>query len=216
MPMKLYYHPLSTYSQKVLMALYEKEVAFEPNVVNLFDEGVRAEYREVYPLGKIPCVVLDDGHMIPESSIIVEYLDTHFGSGTPLIPAAPDDARQVRFKDRMCDLHLNDHVASLVFERWKPEAQRSREIAERANFHIGVVYRFLERNLAGGGWMHGEHFSMADCAAAPPLSYARQVAPFDAHPNVSAYWERLSARPSFARVAEEAAPHLAKLAERTA
>ncbi len=73
--MKLYYNPISTYSQKVLIALYEKALDFEPEIVNLMDSDARAQYREVYPMGKIPCLILDDGHMIPESSTIIEYID---------------------------------------------------------------------------------------------------------------------------------------------
>ena len=73
--MKLYYNPISTYSQKVIIAFYEKALEFEPNIVNLMDPDDLAKYREVYPMGKIPCLVLDDGHLIPESSIIIEYLD---------------------------------------------------------------------------------------------------------------------------------------------
>ena len=73
--MKLYYNPISTYSQKVLIALYEKGLDFEPEIVNLMDADARARYRDVNPLGKIPCLQLDDGHIIPESSIIIEYID---------------------------------------------------------------------------------------------------------------------------------------------
>ena len=74
--MKLYYHPLSTYSQKVLIALYEKGLQFDGEMVQLFDPAVREEYRAIYPMGKIPCLFDDDDHMVPESSIIIEYLDT--------------------------------------------------------------------------------------------------------------------------------------------
>ena len=93
--MKLYYFPLSTYSQKVLTALYEKGAEFESEQVRLFDEAERERYREIYPLGRIPLLVLDDGHLIPESSIIVEYLDTNLEGGPAADPVrtgrgAPD------------------------------------------------------------------------------------------------------------------------------
>ena len=50
----LYYHPLSIYSQKVLIAMYEKGFDFERQIVNLMDEEARAQFREIYPMGKIP------------------------------------------------------------------------------------------------------------------------------------------------------------------
>jgi len=212
--MKFYYYPVSTYCQKALIAFYEKSVAFTPELVFLMDDAKRAAYRKIYPLGKIPLVVLDDGHWLPESSIIVEYLDTHFSDGPKLIPDNPELSRQVRFKDRMYDLYLNDSVASLMFESWKPEPERNQELIERSHFRIGVMYDFMESNLEKQTWTNGEEFTLGDCAAAPPLFYAQQTAPFDERPNITAYWQRLKARPSIRRVLDEAAPYLAKLEER--
>ena len=63
--MKLYYHPLSSYSSKALTALYEKGLEFTPVLINLMDKAEHAKYRELYPLGKVPLLVLDDGSMIP-------------------------------------------------------------------------------------------------------------------------------------------------------
>lgn len=214
--MKLYYFPLSTYSQKVLTALYEKGVEFESEQVRLFDEAERERYREIYPLGRIPLLVLDDGHLIPESSIIVEYLDTNLDGGPRLIPSAPDEARQTRFHDRMLDLYLNDSIASLLFQSWKPEEARDGELIERSRFRAGVMYDFLEHRLDGRTWLMGEDFTMADCAAGPSLLYAGDLFPFAERPALAAYWERLRARPSYARVLEEADPFLRELRERAA
>ena len=66
----------------------------------------------------------------------------------------------------------------------------------------------IEQQMAKGGWAMGEDFSLADCAAAPPLFYGSMVVPFgEAHKNLAAYFERLKARPSFARVMKEAEPY---------
>ena len=214
--MKLYYFPLSTYSQKVLVALHEKDAAFESAQVRLFDETERERYRKLYPLGRIPLLVLDDGHLIPESSIIVEYLDATLGGGTRLIPPGADEARQTRFHDRMLDLYLNDSIASLLFQSWKPEEARDGELIERSRFRAGVMYDFLEHRLDGRSWLMGEDFTMANCAAAPALLYAGEHFPFAERSAIAAYWERLCARPSYARVLEETEPHLRELRERAA
>jgi len=214
---KLYYFPLSTYSQKVLTALFEKEAEFESEQVRLFDDAARERYRgEVYPLGRIPLMVLDDGHLIPESSIIIEYLDANFESGPRLIPSGPDEARQTRFHDRMLDLYLNDSIASLLFQSWKPEGARDGDLIDRSRFRAGVMYDFLEHRLDGRTWLMGENFTMADCAAGPALLYAGDLFPFADRPAIAAYWERLCARPSYARVLEEAEPGLRELRERAA
>lgn len=205
--MKLYYVPVSTYCQKVLMAFQEKGVDFEPELVNFSDEAVLAEYRKFYPLGKVPVLVPEEDWMIPESSIIIEYLDTHFDSGTRLIPEDPDLARQARFKDRMLDLYLNDSISNLFFQGRKPEQERDPALIERCRYRARVSYEFMEKNFESREWAIGE-FSMADCAAAPPLFYAQTVFPFEDYSNVTAYYQRLGARASWRKVLEEAMPYI--------
>lgn len=205
--MKLYYHPLSTYSQKVLTALYEKEVDFDGELINPTDAAVREEFRKTYPLGKIPLLVRDDEGLVPESSIIIEYLDTHFDTGTQLIPDDADEARRVRFTDRIVDLYLNDTIVTLLFQGRKPEDEQDPARTEAARFRAGVMYEYLDKSLKDSDWLMGD-FSMADCAAAPALLYAANVLPFDEHDAIVAYWERLAARPSYKRVLSEAQPHL--------
>ena len=207
--MKLYYNPISTYSQKVLIALYEKGLDFDSEIVNLMDAGARAQYREVYPLGKIPCLQLEDGHLIPESSIIVESPDPM--AKPTLIKGDADERRRIRFKDRVFDLYLNEAVVTLLFQGMKPESEQDPERIEKAKFHISTMYSFMENEFSQQQFANGEEFLMSDCSAAPGLFYAEQVAPFAQHKNISAYWERLKSRPSIQRTHEEAAPILAEL-----
>ena len=208
--MKLYFYPLSSYSQKVLTALYEKNVEFTPEMIRLDDAEERAKYRELYPLGKVPLLVLDDGYMIPESSIIIEYVDTHH-EGARLIPSDPDSSRRTRFYDRMYDLYLNDSVTSLVFEGFKPEDERDQKTLEKANFRIDVMYGYMDDHFAESTWTMGDDFTMADCAAAPALFYAQQYAPFTGRTNIESYYARLAERASFARVIEQTRPYLEEL-----
>lgn len=211
--MKLYYAPVSAFSQKVLIAFHEKGVPFTPELVNLFDPAARAEYKKVNPLGKVPTLVLDDGHKIPESTIIIEYLEGHFGDqGTRLIPADKDRARQTRFHDRNFDLYVNDPVATIFFDGRKPEADRNAAAVRDAKATLDVMYKLYDQIFASRTWAMGDEFTMADCAAAPPLAYARMVYPFESYKNLTAYVGRLVERPSFARVLAEAAPYLARFA----
>jgi len=204
--MKLYYHPLSSYSQKVLIALYEKGIDFEPHIVALMDSEERAKYREIYPLGKVPLLIVDDDHLIPESSIIIEYLD---GLAEPkLIFGDADQRRKIRFKDRMFDLYLNNSVSRLLFQSMKPEAERDQERIDTSKFRIMTMYGFMEHELGEQRYANGERFSMADCAAATALFYAQRIAPFDKHANISAYWDRLASRPTVQRVMSEAEPYI--------
>ncbi|MFQ5995580.1 MAG: glutathione S-transferase family protein [Acidiferrobacterales bacterium] len=214
--MKLYHFPLSTYCQKTIMAFHEKEVTFTPELVDLRNEAERNDYLKLYPLGKVPLLVREDGWMIPESTIIIEYLDTHFDTGTRLIPDDAELARQVRFRDRMFDLYLNESVASLLFQSWKPEDERDQELIEKSHFRVGVMYKFIEDDMTNKEWAVGDFFSMADCAAAPALFCAQQVAPFVDRKVINQYWQRLNARSSWQKIMEEAAPYLEKLQAATA
>ncbi|MDH3281130.1 MAG: glutathione S-transferase family protein [Gammaproteobacteria bacterium] len=128
--MKLYYHPMSTYSQKVLIAFHEKDIEFKPAIVQLMNPEAREQYRKIYPMGKVPMLMVEGDHMIPESSTIIEYLDGLAGS--TLIPAEPERARKTRFKERMFDFYLADSLAALFFEGLKPEDAQDLECIDTA------------------------------------------------------------------------------------
>lgn len=211
--MKLYYHPISSYSQKVLIGFYEKGIEFEPQIIQLMDPAAQDAYREIYPMGKIPCLD-DDGHLVPESSIILEYID-HLGEPR-LLKGSAEEQRKIRFKDRMFDLYLNETVATLLFQGMKPEGERDPERNKKARSQINVMYAFMENEFGQQAYANGDEFLMADCAAAPALFYAQQVAPFDDHQNICDYWDRLNSRASVQRTQEEAAPILAAMMEQTA
>ncbi|MBK8259417.1 MAG: glutathione S-transferase family protein [Polyangiaceae bacterium] len=209
--MKLHYHPISSYSQKTLMAFHEKGVAFTPEIVDLFSPEGRAEYKKFYPLAKIPVLVLDNGWPIPESSIIIEYIDTHFDSGTQLIPADKDLARRARMFDRWFDQYVNEPFQKIFFDGRRPEDKRDPLGVTQARATLTTMYGMLDNHLAKNTWSVGDTFTMAECAAAPALAYARMIEPFDKHTHLTAYFGRLAERPSFLKVMEEAKPYLAKL-----
>jgi glutathione S-transferase len=210
--MKFYYHPVSSYSQKVQIALIELDVRYTPMLTALFQPEVRAQYRALYPFGKVPLLVLDDGTQIGESTIIIEHLDQGAGGGR-LIAAEHPAALRTRALDRICDLYVNDQVVTILFDSWKPADKREPERVVGAQQLLAAACTYLERELEGRQWLAGDRFSMADCAAAPALNYLRKLPAWnpELYPRLQAYAERLCARPSFARVLEEAQPHLQAL-----
>jgi len=208
--MKLYYHPISSYSQKAVMAFHEKGATFKPMLINIMDPQAKAEYRKVHPLAKLPLLVDEKAdRVVPESSIIIEYIDRHCPGGTKLIPDDPDLARQVRFKDRMMDLYVNDSMGKIFFDGMRPEGKRDPHGVAQAKATLDSVFELVDRDMATKTWAMGDTFSMADCAAAPALAYCRMVHPFDKHKNLSAYAARLMERPSFMKIHDEAKPFLA-------
>lgn len=204
--MKLYYFPLSTYSQKAMIAFNEKGVAYDPIVVQLLVPAERAEFEKIYPIGKVPFLQAAEDHAVPESTSIIEYLEDKF-PGTPrLIPAGNGDApRQVRFMDRMTDLYFTEPLSELVSQQLGLRANDD-DKAARARKHIGMMYAHWEQRLATRKWLCGDDFSMADCAVIPGLFFAQSMMPFAAHPHIVAYWQRAQQRPSYAKVRAEFEP----------
>ena len=211
MTLRLYMHPLSSYCWKTLIALYETGVPFEQEIVDLQDPDARERFVRMTPLGKFPVIVDEDaGKAFPESSIIIEYLAMKYPSAARLLPTDKDLALRVRLSDRFYDLYVHDKMQRIVGDRIRPADQKDPAGVARNHAELEIALALVDRDMAEGGWATGLTFTMADCAAAPALYYANQVAPFgDRHPGAARYLDRLIARPSFARVLEEAAPYFA-------
>jgi glutathione S-transferase len=209
MSLTLHFHPLASFCWKALIALYENDTPFAPNMVDLGNAAERAALLKLWPIGKFP-VLRDDARdqTVPESSIIIEYLDRHYPGRTRFIPAEPDLAWQTRLRDRFYDLYLHLPMQKIMVDRLRPEGKRDPHGVEEARGQLRTSYRMIEAQMSAGTWATGEAFGLADCAAMPPLFYGNMVEPFgDAHKNVTAYFERLKARPSVARVLKEAEPY---------
>jgi glutathione S-transferase len=209
MSLTLHLHPLASFCWKALIALYENDTPFTPNMVDLGNAAERAALLKLWPIGKFP-VLRDDAseQTIPESSIIIEYLDRHYPGWTKFIPVEFDLAWQTRLRDRFYDLYLHLPMQKIIGDRLCPEAKKDPHGAEEARAQLRTSYRMIEAQMAAGTWAMGEAFSLADCAALPALFYGNMVEPFgESHKNVAAYFDRLKARPSVARVLREAEPY---------
>ena len=149
-----------------------------------------------------------DDRTIPESTIIIEYLAQHYPGKTRLLPADPDQARQTRMRDRFYDLHVHLLMQKIVGDRLRPTGGHDPHGVADARTRMTTALGMIDRDMAEKRWAMGDDFTMADCAAAPALYYANLVQPFaDTHKNVARYFERLLARPSFARAVKEADPY---------
>ena len=207
MSLTLHFHPLSSFCHKVLIALYENGTPFEPRIVNLMDPPEAAAFKKLWPCGQFP--VLQDGNRtIPESSIIIEHLDQHYPGKTRFIPVDPNLALQMRLKDRFYDLQLHEHMQKIVGDRMRPEGKKDPHGVENGQPRINGALDMIDAEMAAKTWAMGDDFTMADCAAGPPLFYIDKVFPLaDTHKNAARYLGRLLQRPSYARAIEEAKPY---------
>lgn len=206
--LKLYYHPFASFCQKVLIALYEKDLPFEPVFIDLGDPEHRARLASVWPMVKFP-VLRDEAavRIIPESSLIIEYLDEIAPDRARMIPEDPRAALQARLWDRFFDNFIAVNVTRVVVDRFRSKGDNDPTGVEQAKEGIVQALELCEREVAGREWAIGNQFTLADCAAAPSLFYAGTIVPLDTYPQVKGYYERLLGRPSFARVVEEARPY---------
>lgn len=211
MSLKLYFHPLASFCWKALIAFYENDTPFEPHIVNLGDENERAEFLKLWPIGKFP-VLRDEGKSltIPESSVIIEYLASRYPGHLQLVPDDVDLAREVRLRDRVFDLYIHEPMQRIVADRLRPADSKDPFGVDETRAKLRTALDLIDNDMASRTWAAGGAFTMADCAAAPALFYANQVMPFgNTHPNAMRYLDRLTARPSFVRVLEEAKPYFA-------
>ena len=209
MSLTLHFHPLASYCWKALIALYENDIPFTPNLVDLGNPAERAALVKLWGIGKFP-VLRDDARneTVPESSIIVEYLDSHYRGPTRFIPDDAGRALQTRLRDRFYDLHVHLPMQKIMLDRMRPTDKKDPQGVKEARAQLLISYVMIEQQMANGTWATGEEFSLADCAAAPSLFYGSMVVPFEeTQKNLAAYFERLKARPSFARVRIEAEPY---------
>jgi glutathione S-transferase len=208
MSLTLYFHPLSSFCWKALIALYEADVPFESKVVNLGDPADRAAFAAVWPLAKFPALRDDArGQTVPESSFVVEHLAQHYPTARALVPADPDLSRQVRLLDRLIDSYIHLPFQGIVAERLRPEGEHDPYGVEQGREKVRQGYGLIAPMIAGP-WAMGETFTLADCAALPALFYADYAVNLDAWPGLRAYLDRLKARPSVARVLTEAEPFM--------
>ncbi|GAA0732525.1 glutathione S-transferase family protein [Sphingomonas japonica] len=202
----LFAHPLSSFCQKALTALYENDTPFTFHMLDGSDP-VASRFGALWPIGKFP-VLTDNDRVVPEATIIIEYLAVHHPGPSLLIPKNADAAVEVRWLDRVFDNYVSIPQQRLVIDAMRGEGQGDPKTVSEAHALLDKSYAWLDRWMDGREWAAGGAFSMADCAAAPSLLYADWSYAIPEHfANLHAYRRRLLARPSYARALDEARPY---------
>src|SRR4051812_33788493 len=159
MSLTLYFHPLSSFCQKALVALYENDTPFEPRIVNLMDETSASELKKIWPIGRFP-VLRDNARdcTVPESSIIIEYLAQHYPGGVALVPTDPELARQTRLRDRFFDLYVNVPMQKVVTDRLRPAGRNDPHGVEEAKRLLQTALGMINQDMATRNWALGDTF----------------------------------------------------------
>ncbi len=133
MSLTLYAHPFSSYCQKVLVALYENDVPFEYRTLE--DPSAMVELKSRWPFARFP-VLVDDGHTIVESTIIIEHLMLKHGGRVRWLPDDPLAALAVRFLDRFFDNDVMTAMQKPVFEAIKKDNARGTKRWRKQGGHL--------------------------------------------------------------------------------
>src|SRR5205085_9567515 len=148
----------------------ENATPFDAQIVDLADENSSAELFAYWPVGKMP--LLRDAardRTVPETSIIIEYLDRHHRGPVRLLPEDPDAALDARLWDRFFDLYVQTPMQAIVGDQLRPPEKRDALAVEQANAMLEKAYAHADARFAKRTWAAGDTFGIADCAAAPAL-----------------------------------------------
>jgi len=207
MTLELYGHPFASFVWKPLIALYERGVAFEFRMVDPDHPEHQVRIAELSPTGQFPALV-DGDREITESNAVIEYLDLFHGSADSMVPQDPRNALEARMMADIFDDYIHAPMQRIVGDVLRPERERDPHGVAQARALLDRSYAWLEPRLQANEWATGGQFTIADCAAAPALFYSDWVYPIpERHTAVKAYRARLLARPSVARVVDEARPY---------
>ncbi len=197
--MKLIGSLTSPYVRKVRIVLAEKGINHEFTNDPPFSPDTRVA--QVNPLGKVPALVMDDGFVLFDSRVIVEYLDEQDSTGSArLIPATGSQRLCVKRWEALAD-GIIDACVAIYLERKRPESQQSKEWIERQQKKIDQGVQAAASDLGDKSWCEGDSMTLADIALGCAFGYldARfpEVKWRDTYPNLVRLANKLAERQSF-------------------
>jgi glutathione S-transferase len=206
MSVTVYDHPLSPYSQKVKIALAEKQVEFTTLMPEAIGSGTSAGvFQQASPRGEVPALVIEDGVQIFDSTIIIEYIEDRWPQ-PPLRPASPEAKARVRMLEDVMDTHFEAITWGLseLKNFGRGEAALSEEMFDRGLGQIRQWYQWLEQQLGKADWFNGEQFGWGDLSVVP---FVNGATGFGAIPQDSLgdWLARANERPSVSACREAAA-----------
>ena len=188
----------SPYARKVRVVLAEKKIEadFVPENVWVPETAIGQHN----PLGKIPCLVMDDGSAVFDSRVIVEYVDTLSPVGK-LIPADGRERAAVKTWEALADGLLDAGILARLEATWRPAEQQSPAWVERQMSKINAALKGMSLGLGESNYCHNNQFSLADVAVGCALGYLDFRFPSlnwrAPYPNLDQLHQRLMQRQSF-------------------
>ena len=188
----------SPYVRKVRIVMAEKRLEYQLELEDVW--APNTSIHDANPLGKVPCLIMEDGGALFDSRVIVEYLDTL----TPVAKLIPPNGREraeVRTWEALGDGVCDAAILARLEHSQRPAEQQSQKWIDRQMGKVHAGVSSMSRALADKPWCNGHAYSLADIAVGCTLGYLDfRFSSIDwrsPHPNLARHYEKLAARPSF-------------------
>lgn len=196
--MKLIASQTSPYARKVRVVMAEKKIDYQLVEENVWSPDTAIG--QFNPLGKVPCLVMEDGSAIFDSRVIVEYVDT-LTPVSRLIPQGGRERLEVRCWEALADGLLDAAQLARLEHIQREPGERSERWVQRQLGKIDAALVAMANGLADRPWCSGNHYSLADVAVGCALSYLDfrfpEIPWRQRHANLAAYQDKLAKRQSF-------------------
>ena len=196
--MKLIGSLASPYVRKVRVVLAEKKLDYVYELEDVW--GAETKIHHSNPLGKVPCLIMEDGSSMYDSRVIAEYLDTL----TPvckLLPPNGRDRADVKVWEALADGVLDAGVLMRLETTLRPAGQQSVAWVERQASKVHAGLAVMSANLGDSPFCKGSHYTLADVAVGCTLGWLSfrfpDIAWRDDYPNLAKLFDKLSERASF-------------------
>ncbi len=196
--MKLIGSLTSPYVRKVRVVMAEKKLDYELVLENVWTPETTIQQSN--PLGKVPCLIMEDGGAMFDSRVIVEYLDTLTPVGK-LIPPNGRERAEVKCWEALADGVLDAAVLVRLERTLRAETQQSPEWIKRQLEKVDAGLKAMSTGLKDTAFCSGNHYTLADVAVGCALGWLSFRFPENdwrsSYPNLSKLFDKLSERPSF-------------------
>jgi glutathione S-transferase len=196
--MKLIGSLTSPYVRKVRVVLSEKKVEVDHEIDNVWSADTKIA--NFNPLGKVPCLILDEGEAIYDSRVIAEYADA-LSPVSKLIPSDNRERATVKTWEALADGIMDAGILARLEKTLRPAEQQSQTWFDRQMGKVQNSLRQMSERLGGNAWCHGNQMTLADIATGCALGYLLFRFPdiqWQAqYPNLDRLYQKLAQRPSF-------------------
>lgn len=166
--MKLIGSLTSPYVRKVRIVFSEKKIELPLALENVWAQD--SQITQSNPLGKIPCLVLDDGEAIFDSRVIVEYADT-LNPVNRLIPDSGKERAVVKTWEALADGIIDAAILARLEKTWRPEQEQSQAWYDRQIGKVNTALDAISQKLGDNAWCFSNKLSLADISVACALDY---------------------------------------------